>query len=115
VLNLKIHQFSSCTCMNKLVDIDHATGFMVYVGILTKGEQDTIMKEWIVNRKSTRGEGGYSLNIGVDKAKTTSSCFVECQRSHDIEYLGVILISRYPNAIGMPTKSGRRTAAKTQT
>jgi hypothetical protein len=27
----------------------------------------------------------------------------------------VILISRYPNAIGMPTKSGRRTAAKTQT
>jgi hypothetical protein len=28
---------------------------------------------------------------------------------------GVILISRYPNAIGIPTKSGRRTAAKAQT
>jgi hypothetical protein len=27
----------------------------------------------------------------------------------------VILISRYPNAIGIPTKSGRRTAAKAQT
>jgi hypothetical protein len=29
--------------------------------------------------------------------------------------LSVILINRYPNAIGMPAKSGRRTAAKTQT
>jgi hypothetical protein len=34
---------------------------MVDVGLLMKGEQDTIMKEWIVNRKSTRGEGGYNL------------------------------------------------------
>jgi hypothetical protein len=32
-----------------------------------------------------------------------------------VDEVGVKLISRYPNAIGLPTKSGRRTAAKTQT
>jgi hypothetical protein len=35
---------------------------------------------------------------------------------HDnYEFMRVILISRYPNAIGIPTKSGRRTAARAQT
>jgi hypothetical protein len=36
-------------------------------------------------------------------------------RSHLSKGRGVILISQYPNDVGIPTKSGRRTAAKTQT
>jgi hypothetical protein len=36
--NHNIHTLSSCTCMKNLVDIDHAAGFIVDVGLLMKGE-----------------------------------------------------------------------------
>jgi hypothetical protein len=92
------------------------------------------------NRSNGTGYSRYSrssrcsgLLSGARDAErpTSSKCHHDCRlpcwpegesknriaknRSGPVKVVRVILISRYPNAIGMPTKSGQRTAAKTQT
>jgi hypothetical protein len=47
--------------------MDHAAEFLVDLGMITKGEQDSVIKEYILSRAATRGEGGYNLRIGAYK------------------------------------------------
>jgi hypothetical protein len=59
--------FVECTCLKQLVDFDHAADFLVNVGMMNKGEQESAVKEWILGRNATRGGGvSYSSRIGSD-------------------------------------------------
>jgi hypothetical protein len=59
-------QFVECTCLKQLVDFDHTADFLVNVGMMKKGEQETVAKELILGRNATRGGANYSLRIGSD-------------------------------------------------
>jgi hypothetical protein len=55
--NHTTRQFVQCECLKKLVDIDHAAEFLVDLGMMAKGEHNSVTKEWILSRAATRGEG----------------------------------------------------------
>jgi hypothetical protein len=58
--------FVECACLKQLVGFDHMAGFFVNVGMMNKGEQESVVKEWIFGRNATIGGASYSLRIGYD-------------------------------------------------
>jgi hypothetical protein len=61
----------------QLVYFDHAPDFLVNVRMMNKGQQETVVKEWILVRNATRGGASYSLRIGSDA--TMNYAFPVCR------------------------------------
>lgn len=63
--NAKEKKLMGCVCLRAMQDIYQAAAFLVDFGLMTKGEKDCVLKEWIISRKAVRGEVSYGLRIGT--------------------------------------------------
>jgi hypothetical protein len=59
--NAKDKKVMGCVSLRAIQDIDQAAAFLVDFGLMTKREQDCVLKEWIISRKAVRGEGSYTV------------------------------------------------------